>query len=134
MEMHSRQSLYDIHGISIERRRRQSRLIARLLIAQVVALLTKLKRAIQSELAIRRAMNELAEMDDHMLRDVGINRSEIEAPLRRQQRNVGTDASAFSDTTAHSYLELPTVNSPLIVAEGRPEPESRKLHSLRWPL
>ena len=101
MEMHSRQSLYDIHGISIERRRRRSRLIARLLIARVVALLTKLKRAIQTELAIRRAMNELAEMDDYMLRDLGIHRGEIEDRLRAQRADVGTkDASVFSNSTA----------------------------------
>ena len=134
MEMHSRQSLYEIHGISIERRRRRSRVVPRLLIARIVAFAANVKRTIEAELAIRRAMAELAEMDDYMLRDLGLHRGEIEARLRRQQRNVGTDASAFSDTTAHSYLELPTVNSPLIVAEGRPEPESRKLHSLRWPL
>ena len=48
MEMHSRQSLYEIHGISIERRRRRSRLIARLPIARIVAFLTKVKRAIES--------------------------------------------------------------------------------------
>ena len=130
MEMHSRQSLYDIHGISIERRRRRSRLIGRRLVARVVSLLTKLKRAIQTELAIRRAINELAQMDDHMLRDLGVHRSEIEGRLRRQQRNVGTDASAISNPTADSHLDLPTVNSPLIVSEGRPEQESRKLHSL----
>ena len=124
MEMHSRQSLYDIHGISIERRRRRSRLIARLLIARVVALLTKLKRAIQTELAIRRAMNELAEMDDYMLRDLGIHRGEIEDRLRAQRADVGTeDASVFSNSTAHSHRDLPTVNSPLIVSEGRPSDE-----------
>jgi hypothetical protein len=53
MEMHSRQSLYEIHGISIERRRRRSRLIARLLIARIVAFLSKVLRAIETKLATR---------------------------------------------------------------------------------
>jgi hypothetical protein len=52
MEMHSRQSLYEIHGISVKRRR-QSRLTARLLVARLFAFLTKVKRAIEAELAAR---------------------------------------------------------------------------------
>ena len=124
MEMHSRQSLYEIHGIRTERRRRRSRLIARLLIARTVAFLTGVKRAIEAELKIRRAMTELAKMDDHMLRDLGIHRSEIENQLRAQQAGVGTNnASAFSNTTASSHPDLPTVNSPFIVSDGRPSDE-----------
>ena len=128
MEMHSRQSFYDIHGISIERRR--PRLVARLLTARIAAFMTKVKRTIQAELAIRRAMTELAEMDDHMLRDLGLHRSDIEGRLRPQRVNAGTDnASVFSNTTARSHPDLPTVNSPLIAPEVRPKRESRKLHS-----
>jgi len=124
MEMHSRQSLYEIHGISPERRRRRSRLTARLLIARIVSFLTGVKRAIETELTVRRAMTELAEMDDHMLRDLGIHRGEIEDRLRAQRADVGTeDASIFSNSTAHSHRDLPTVNSPLIVSEGRPSDE-----------
>ena len=91
MEMHSRQSLYEIHGISPERRRRRSRLTARLLIARIVSFLTGVKRAIETELTVRRAMTELAEMDDHMLRDLGIHRGEIEDRLRAQRADVGTE-------------------------------------------
>lgn len=54
MEMHSQQSLYEIHGIRIEPRRRRSRLVA-LLITRIVADMAKLKRTIEAELAIRRA-------------------------------------------------------------------------------
>jgi uncharacterized protein YjiS (DUF1127 family) len=133
MEMHSRQSLYEIHGLSVERRRRRSRLIGRLLIARIVGFLTKVKRAIETELAIRRSMTELAEMDDYMLRDLGIHRSEIGNRLRRQQANVGTDeASVISNITARSHPDLPTVNSPLIVSEGEPEQESHQLQSSWW--
>ena len=120
MEMHSRQSLYEIHGMSIERRRPRSRLLGRL-IARIVAFMTKVKRTIEAELKIRRAMAELAKMDDHMLRDLGIHRGEIEDRLRAQRADAGTNnASVFSKTTANSHPDLPTVNSPLIVSEGRP--------------
>ena len=101
MEMHSRQSLYEIHGISPERRRRRPRLTARLLIARIVSFLTGVKRATETELTVRRAMTELAEMDDHMLRDLGIHRGEIEDRLRAERADVETkDASVFSNSTA----------------------------------
>ena len=130
MEMHSRQSLYEIHGISIEWRRRRPRLVARLLTARIAAFMTKVKRTIEAELAIRRAMTELPEMDDYMLRDLGLHRSDIEGRLRRQRANVGTDDASFaSNTTARSHPHLPTVNSPLVAPEARPKRESRKLHS-----
>ena len=82
--MHSRQSLYEIHGIGIERRRRRSRVVPWLLIARIVAFVANVKRTIEAELAIRRAMAELAEMDDYMLRDLGLHRGEIEGRLRSQ--------------------------------------------------
>ena len=101
--MHSRQTLYEVHGLSTGRRRRRSRLVARLLIARIVGFLTKVMRTIEAELAIRRAVTELAEMDDHMLRDIGLRRTEIEDRLRQQRANVGTDdASILSNTAAHS--------------------------------
>jgi uncharacterized protein YjiS (DUF1127 family) len=120
MEMHSPQSLYEIHGLSSERRRR--RRIARLFIGQIVALLIKAKRAIETELAVRRAITELGEMDDRMLRDLGIARSEIESTLRRPRTDVEADgASAFSFDMARNQADLPTVNSPLLTSEERSE-------------
>ena len=129
MEMHSRQSLHEIHGISIERRRRRSRLIARLLLARIVAFLTKVKRAIEAEVAVRRAVTELAKMDDRMLHDLGIHRGDIEDQLRRRRADVGTDNASVFPNTTDSHPDLPAVDSPLIVSEERPEQESRKLHS-----
>lgn len=82
MEMHSQASLYQIHGIVV-RRRGRSRPIVRRLVARILAFLTIVKRAIEAELAARQAMAELAEMDDRMLRDLGLSRSEIENRVRR---------------------------------------------------
>jgi len=95
MEMHTLRSLYDIHGISTERRRAQSRPFVRFVVGRIAALLTKMKRAIERELAIRHAMTELAEMDERMLRDMGIHRSEIENLLRRPRANVGAMLRRF---------------------------------------
>jgi len=91
MEMHSRQSLYEIHGISLELRRRRSRPIARLLVTRIFEFLARVKRAIEAELAARQAITELASMNDQMLRDLGINRCEIENAVRWPRAKVGTD-------------------------------------------
>jgi hypothetical protein len=63
MEMHSKASLYEIHGIVV-RRRGRSRPIVRRLVARILAFVTIVKRTIEAELAARRAMAELAEPDD----------------------------------------------------------------------
>jgi len=89
MEMHSQASLYQIHGIVV-RRRRRSHPIARRLVASLLVFLASVKRAIETELAARRAMAELAELDDHMLHDIGLRRSEIENRVRRPRTD--TDA------------------------------------------
>jgi hypothetical protein len=50
MEMHSKVSLYEIHGIVV-RRRGRSRPIVRRLVARILAFVTIVKRAIEAELA-----------------------------------------------------------------------------------
>ena len=89
-----------------------------------------MKAAIEAELATRRAIDELAGMNDHMLRDLGITRSEIESTVRRPPASVGTDCRAFlSNDTSQSHPAVPTISSPDLASEGHPEQHLRKLRS-----
>ena len=56
---------------------------------RTVKLLVRLKRAIETELAARRAIVELSDMSDHMLRDLGITRGEIRHVVRRSCAGTG---------------------------------------------
>ncbi|GLR89126.1 DUF1127 domain-containing protein [Bradyrhizobium iriomotense] len=130
MEMHSRQSLYEIHGIiAPQRRRTRWGKIARRAVTWLLAVFKSAKLAIAAELAARRGIEELAGMNDHMLRDLGITRSEIESRARLPRTSVGMDdTSIFPDDLAQCLPDLPTVSSPGIVEE-RPEQQLRRLHS-----
>lgn len=92
MEMHSQRSLYEIHGISAPPRRCSGGgRIARSAINRLLAVLRVIKTTIEAEWAARRAIEELAGMNDHMLRDLGITRGEIESTVRRSRARIGTD-------------------------------------------
>jgi uncharacterized protein YjiS (DUF1127 family) len=80
MDMHSRQSLYQVHGISVRDRARLQFLWTK----GIFALLTRVKSALRAEMQARRAALELAGLDDRMLRDIGINRTDIERTVRRR--------------------------------------------------
>ena len=123
MEMHSQRSLYEIHGISFPPRRQAGRgRIARRAIIRLVVAFKKLKSAIEAELAARHAIAELADMNDHMLRDLGITRGEIENAVRRPQANVGVDdGPVLSNDTGQHYPALPAIDSPELTSEGQPE-------------
>ena len=82
MEMHSPQSLYETHRISVMRAHLRRPLTERFGLAQVVAFLKRTGTAIQTELAVRRAITQLAGMSDYQLRDIGISRYEIESAVR----------------------------------------------------
>ena len=116
MEMHSRQSLHEIYGISAPPRRRSRwRSIARLDIAGIPAVL---KKAIEAKLAARCAIAELASLDDRMLRDLGITRSEIEKVVSRPRENVGTDdRPILPNDTGQRYFALPAISSPDLTPE-----------------
>ena len=62
-----------------------------LLSMRIIQLLARLKRTIEIELAVRHAITELSEMNDHMLRDLGITRGDIENVVRRPRVRAGTD-------------------------------------------
>ena len=122
MEMHSRQSLNEIHGISAPPRR-QPRWgsLMRLSIAGVLAVLKGIRKAIDAELAARQAIVELASMDDRMLRDLGITRGEIEHLTRRPQANVrADDEPVLSSDAGYHRPSLPPISSPDLSPEGRP--------------
>jgi len=76
MVMQSAQFFRRTKGINAEARL-QSRWLMRLFAA-----LAKARSAIQSELRAHRDAAELASMDDRMLRDIGISRSEIDSLVR----------------------------------------------------
>ena len=126
MEMHSRQSLNEIHGINgMPRRQPRWRLLARLATARIFAVLNGIAKAIEAELAARRAVIELTSMDDHMLRDLGITRCEIENLIRRPRGDVrADDGPVLSSDTGQYGPALPTISSPDLSSEGRPEQQS----------
>jgi uncharacterized protein YjiS (DUF1127 family) len=76
MELDSRQSLY----ISARDKARLQLLGT----TGIFALLTRVKSALRAEMQARRAASELAVLDDRMLRDIGISRSDIERAVRRR--------------------------------------------------
>lgn len=76
MEMHTSRSLYATHAIMVRRRPRTR------WIEPVLTVLSRMKRALQRELEIRRAEAELKTLSDHLLKDLGISRSDIERVVR----------------------------------------------------
>jgi uncharacterized protein YjiS (DUF1127 family)/mannose-6-phosphate isomerase-like protein (cupin superfamily) len=129
MEIHSRRSLYEIHGIiAPPQRRSRWGTIARRAVTCLLALLKRAKVVIEAELAARRDIGQLAGMNDYMLRDIGITRSEIEGSVRRPWTNIATDDEPVrSNDTRQNYSALPTVYSPDLVSEGRPERQLREI-------
>jgi len=121
MEIHSRQSLNEIHGISAPPRR-QTRWgsLMRLSIARVLAVLKGITKAIAAELAAGHAIVELASMDDRMLRDLGITRGEIENLIRRPRGNVrADDGPVLSSDSGYHRAALPPISSPDLSPEER---------------
>jgi len=126
MEMHSRQSVYEIHGISaLSRRQPRWRSLARLGIARILAVLKAIKKAIEAELAARHAIAELTSMDNRMLRDLGITRSEIESKIRWPRGDVGMDDGPVLSSEAGEHRPaLPAISSPALSSDGRSEQQS----------
>ena len=126
MEMHSRKSLYEIHGISaLPRGQPRWRLLVRLGIVRILAVLKAIKNAVEAELASRHAIAELASMDDRMLRDLGITRNEIENKIRWPRGDVGMDDGAGLSSEAGEHRPaLPAISSPALSSDGQFEQQS----------
>lgn len=107
MQIISQQSLYENRSTRIENRRRRSHPIARLFKRRIVTFLTSVKRWIEAERAARKAIAELAEMDDHMLRDLGLQRNAIESWVRQRPKLGTDDAPPFSNDTCAIHPVLP---------------------------
>jgi uncharacterized protein YjiS (DUF1127 family) len=125
MEMHSRQSLNEIHGISAPRRQPRWRSLMRLGIARVRAVMKRITKAIEAELAARHAIAELASVDDRMLRDLGMTRGEIGNLIRRRRGDVrADDEPVLTSDGAYHRSALPPISSPDLSPERRPGTEA----------
>jgi uncharacterized protein YjiS (DUF1127 family) len=93
----------------------------RLGVARVLAVLKGIMKAIDAELARRRAIIELTSMDDRMLRDLGITRYEIKSLIRRPREDVRADDGPVLSSDDDQLLPaLPTISSPGLSSEGQP--------------
>jgi uncharacterized protein YjiS (DUF1127 family) len=128
MGIQLRDSLYRTHGINTERRRQQPRRWAGILLARIGGFLVEFKRAIETELAARQAIAELSNLDDHMLRDLGITRTEIEAAVRRPGTRVGTDEAVVISSDDRSSIVPGIIPTPTR-SNARREQELRGLSS-----
>ena len=79
METHSRPSLYENQGIAAP----EDALLRSLWTKRSFAQLRRLISALSRELEVRRAAWELSALDDRMLRDIGISRSDIQRMVRQ---------------------------------------------------
>ena len=77
MEMHTAQSLYEVHGIALQYKRSSPGLIRR-----IGAFVRSLASDIQRRHRLRKDLKHLQSMSDRMLDDIGISRSEIEWVVR----------------------------------------------------
>ena len=123
MEMHSRRSLYEIHGIHAPSGRQLRRPpIARLAMAQILIAMRRVIRAFEAELTARYAITELAGADERMLRDLGITRSEIESVVRGFRANGATDdGPVLSNDSCPGRPALSTISSHDLTPAGRSE-------------
>jgi uncharacterized protein YjiS (DUF1127 family) len=79
MEPHSRSSLYEIRGISAHEDARFRPQWGK----GSLALMRRVTSVLSRELKARRAAKELSELDDRMLLDIGISRSDIQRMVRQ---------------------------------------------------
>jgi len=120
MEMHSRDSLYHTHGINTERQQPRPRRWAWALIGWIRRFFVEFKQAIETEFAVRQAIIELSDMDNHMLRDLGITRTEIESAVRRPSARIGTEEALVISSDESSSI-VPRITSTCRALDARRE-------------
>jgi uncharacterized protein YjiS (DUF1127 family) len=76
MEMHTTRALYATHGIVIQRRPRKR------WINLALAVWSRMKLALHHQLEIRRAEAEGESVSEHMLKDIGIERNDMQRLVR----------------------------------------------------
>jgi uncharacterized protein YjiS (DUF1127 family) len=77
MQIHTHRSPYDVRGLTTW----EKRLLRLVWIKSALAILADLKLTVQAAQSRRRAAAQLASVDDRMLQDIGISRSEIESAV-----------------------------------------------------
>jgi uncharacterized protein YjiS (DUF1127 family) len=75
-------AMYDVSTVRSHALRQRQATIFDACLAAAARRLAWLIAGIANELRIRRDMRQLAAMDDHMLKDIGLRRSEIEYCVR----------------------------------------------------
>ncbi len=99
MEMHTTQSLLSIHGIARYPVRHEADWAGR-----GMAVIVRLWRAWRAREVVRRAARELLEMDDRMLADIGIDRSQIDDAVRNGRGRSGVVVHFRSRNVPHFQL------------------------------
>jgi uncharacterized protein YjiS (DUF1127 family) len=109
MDRYSRPSLKKFHRIG----RRPPRWSRSAPFAWLFASLFRLSLTLRAELKARRAIAELAVMDDRMLRDIGIGRSEIERAVREPRGGVWLDHQSLrSNVKLKTFPRFAPVERP----------------------
>lgn len=86
MEMHTTSSLHAVHGLTLPRPRQSAAAWPR----RMVASLARLAASLRCALRVRGDLVELARLNDHMLHDIGLDRSDV-ALIRAGRYERGRD-------------------------------------------
>jgi uncharacterized protein YjiS (DUF1127 family) len=77
------------------------------IVPSLIGLAMRVVEAIAREVTIRRDMRRLAEFDDHMLRDIGLARADIEGAVRRGHDDSGDRLDPRRPNPSPTFIVLP---------------------------